>query len=1260
MGTLSSAAALGNGQVGQVIAAGYTVAGTYYFDASDAGPTDSGAVWTDDANAFDGSTATVASTSDTNNNALVGEGTTAPTSGSTIAYVEFRQYAGTSASQSWQDWVPLKAPSGGWTWQKVNDLTVGLARSGIANSCNIYEDSTAGAVLGNSNFLEASGGYYVGRVEVRVYTANATEDLYMPAIPTGATDTVGMWKSANDGTTWTEQDTGNRPTSLTSSSVVDALAWVADGPYIHVIYGGDTATGKNAAGQFRYATFDTTTDTWTATDEQIDTPDWGATESTTIYGCDIAVRSDGDVVVVYRGTDRTNMGAAYTQVGYNVRTGGTWGGWQNMVQPSGEDLNNEQPRCVLGASDDTHITYRRAGTNTYGVTLSSADSLGTRADFVRNFALADIAYFTPSGGSATLGFVRGSDTGGLHEYSFLLESAFPGSISGQFEAYDDTTAASNNFPHAIAWDGITGDDRLYVLWGASADDDLYYDYVADGDVATNNFANTTEAEDAVTAQGVWATVYTDGSGNVDLGYIYDNAGTLTWGEVLLQAGVQTVAVGKASETETAQTVKRIGVVIDHDFIGTDGVTLTTSNATAPDKNIDSIFIGSGAEAKFSNLQTWGGGTSLQMQPSATGGSLQIRWTSITQFSQSHYVVRYYAWIDTAYDADTYNAYTAGGRWAAADGPNFYTTQTGQYWRSDDADLSQIGSSSPTKAKFGQWVRVEMAFSISATGYAEIKVFEDPNSTTASYTFGNLTGPINTDDSENAFAFGSPSGSAANPGTAKIYIDRFQLGVSDTAGDYGILGTLQQQVTVGKASETETAQAVAVKQGQNVTVGKASETETAQAVSPATTITVAVGAASETETAQATAAIADFVSTVAEVTIDAQSDPLDDSNHTVYLRAHVPTGTATIDVWLYEGTSTQIQTWQQALTNTETTYQFSVTNAASITDYADLRLRWQVIEDNGYLGTRVDELYLEAPSGGLIQNISVVLATETETAEPVTEVFDQTISVGVVSETEVAQPISVVTSTSIPVGVASESETAQVVTVAGSVTVSVAKHGEAETVYAVKAQQSYPIGAASEAESAQPVGADLSVPVSAASESETAGQVIAHQSKKVLPASSFDFAGPVPISISVGVGVASETETAVAVTPVAGVASITVTGTTETETAQPVNVATTITIAAGLATETETAQTVAADHTITVGVTAETETAVAITPLPGVVLVTAGVTSETETATAVLSYQTQILLPTANVSVSGWQPQGAASVWQAVELDDSSYAEPVNA
>ncbi|MCK9371057.1 hypothetical protein M0R04_14190, partial [Candidatus Dojkabacteria bacterium] len=124
---------------------------TYYFDAHIAGPTDSGAVWTDDASGFD-SDATPSTFAYTTGILVVlsGTGTTAPTSGNAITQVRARMFGGQSAgtqTQSapiyngadllgtpithsgaalyeWGDYVTLSAPAGGWTWTIVNGLKV--------------------------------------------------------------------------------------------------------------------------------------------------------------------------------------------------------------------------------------------------------------------------------------------------------------------------------------------------------------------------------------------------------------------------------------------------------------------------------------------------------------------------------------------------------------------------------------------------------------------------------------------------------------------------------------------------------------------------------------------------------------------------------------------------------------------------------------------------------------------------------------------------------------------------------------------------------------------------------------------------------------------------------------------------------------------------------------------------------------------------------------------------------------------------------
>ena len=129
---------------------------TYYFDGS-GGITDTDGVWTDDAEGFDGVAETANATLTTTTGSLTtneihGQGTTAPTTGSTIFEVRARfrsesasqtdgevftdglaeslgGFTATSAAATYSPWLTLATPSGGWTWQKVRDLEVVMWKS---------------------------------------------------------------------------------------------------------------------------------------------------------------------------------------------------------------------------------------------------------------------------------------------------------------------------------------------------------------------------------------------------------------------------------------------------------------------------------------------------------------------------------------------------------------------------------------------------------------------------------------------------------------------------------------------------------------------------------------------------------------------------------------------------------------------------------------------------------------------------------------------------------------------------------------------------------------------------------------------------------------------------------------------------------------------------------------------------------------------------------------------------------------------------
>lgn len=138
---------------------------TYFFNASDAGPVDPDANWTNDANAVDGSTATTATSAAVGSKTskyLGFDGTDAPISGPAISQVRVRRHNGTI----WGSYVTLTAPGGSWTWQKVSDLEARSWTTGIGGGATeIYADGDSG---GTSLGSPISGSSLVARIEVEV------------------------------------------------------------------------------------------------------------------------------------------------------------------------------------------------------------------------------------------------------------------------------------------------------------------------------------------------------------------------------------------------------------------------------------------------------------------------------------------------------------------------------------------------------------------------------------------------------------------------------------------------------------------------------------------------------------------------------------------------------------------------------------------------------------------------------------------------------------------------------------------------------------------------------------------------------------------------------------------------------------------------------------------------------------------------------------------------------------------------------------
>ncbi len=191
------------------IGAGEDVIASYYLDASDAGPTDLAVAWTNDANAFNGSTSNFAFVV-TDLDELEGTGTTAPTSGEEITALKWRIFASsslgtgiiarlyhndltlsasiivTSSSAGWSGYTVTVPPEDeGWTWQKANDLEtrfealpgVGEDRMykiefEVTSNANRYAiKGKAVALIEGFNLQAATGSYVISGQSVALQAA---------------------------------------------------------------------------------------------------------------------------------------------------------------------------------------------------------------------------------------------------------------------------------------------------------------------------------------------------------------------------------------------------------------------------------------------------------------------------------------------------------------------------------------------------------------------------------------------------------------------------------------------------------------------------------------------------------------------------------------------------------------------------------------------------------------------------------------------------------------------------------------------------------------------------------------------------------------------------------------------------------------------------------------------------------------------------------------------------------------------------------
>lgn len=110
--------------------------------------------------------------------------------------------------------------------------------------------------------------------------------------------------------------------------------------------------------------------------------------------------------------------------------------------------------------------------------------------------------------------------------------------------------------------------------------------------------------------------------------------------------------------------------------------------------------------------------------------------------------------------------------------------------------------------------------------------------------------------------------------------------------------------------------------------------------------------------------------VARLTLADATDPEEDADHSISIRARVTTGTGVIRVALYEGANNRTGTLEATLTTSLANYTLDISEAvaATITSYAGLELRIWGYDQNG--GTGADRFEVDRVSLKVPQNLKV--------------------------------------------------------------------------------------------------------------------------------------------------------------------------------------------------------------------------------------------------------------------------------------------------
>jgi hypothetical protein len=295
-------------------------------------------------------------------------------------------------------------------------------------------------------------------------------NLYAVLLNTSTTK-IEVYKSTNGGTSWTVQDSANSLTHTgTTHSYTSAMP--PSGASMHLIH----VAYRTATNTVRVRRFNTSTDTW----ESADVPS-GASATTiahTDFNLTMGVRSDGDVLLYWRGSISNDSTAAQWQ-------GASWGA-PGVVFAT--QTSYPLGTLVTGNSDQAMTTiFVQTNNDIFLEPLNNANTRGTQVamDATITQMYGMISAYVNDGGTHRMGSIARDADGSLE---FIHHSGLT-NVPGAGTAVTAVSPTTTTDPGIMGGCVVAYNNKWHLIWSGDARGSIHMD-ISD-DYATPAFSTDT-------------------------------------------------------------------------------------------------------------------------------------------------------------------------------------------------------------------------------------------------------------------------------------------------------------------------------------------------------------------------------------------------------------------------------------------------------------------------------------------------------------------------------------------------------------------------------------------------------------------------------------------------------------------------------------------------------------------------------------------------------------------------------------------------